>query len=201
MCACCLLGVRCDCVCPFFADGALHEVSSRRRLPARPVTTSHRVHTGLEVGEVVDKLEQTLHRACRHSCVSVLVRAHFVVLTHMSDGVRLRVETYTAQCVRVVCSVSVVAVCVLFLRTGRCTRSHRAGNCQHAIPKGETSDRSPLHTPDTHSPNLACSRTRIPSHLLSPGLLGNQSRVSKVCQSLPRRLLRQRTDQCPKWWW
>ena len=33
--------------------------------------------------------------------------------------------------------------------------------------------------------------SRIPSHLLSPGLLGNQGRVSKVCQSSPRRPLRQ----------
>ena len=62
-------------VCVLFADGALREVSSHRRLPARPVTTSHRVHTGLEVGEVVDKFEQTLRtqRVCSHSCVTVLV--------------------------------------------------------------------------------------------------------------------------------
>ena len=41
------------------------------------------------------RFEQTLHRTCRHSCVSVLVRAHCVLLTHMSDGVRLRVVAYT----------------------------------------------------------------------------------------------------------
>ena len=116
---------------------------------------------------MVDKLEQTLHRACRHSCVSVLVRAHFVVLTHVSEGVRLRVETYTAQCVRVVCSVSVVTVCVLFLRTGRCTRSHRASDCQHAFPKGETSDRSQSHTGHT-LPQPCVQQNQDPKPLALP---------------------------------
>ena len=73
----CVVSARCpSCLCvSFFADGALREVSPRQRLPARPVTTSHRVHTGLEVGEVVDKFEQTLRtqRVCSHSCVTVLV--------------------------------------------------------------------------------------------------------------------------------
>ena len=40
--------------------------------------------------------------------------------------------------------------------------------------------------PDTHAPSLCARRTRIPSHLLPPGLPGNDGRGSKVCQSLPR---------------
>ena len=43
------------------------------------------------------------------------------------------------------------SVCVSFLRTGRCARSHRTGDCQHALPKGETSVRSPPHD-RTHTP-------------------------------------------------
>ena len=40
----------------FFADGALREVSPHWPLSASQVTTSYRVRTGLEVGEVVDVL-------------------------------------------------------------------------------------------------------------------------------------------------
>ena len=42
-------------------------------------------------------------------------------------------------------------LCVSFLRTGRCARSHRTGDCQHAFPMGETSVRSPPHD-RTHTP-------------------------------------------------
>ena len=79
-----------------------------------------------------------------------------------------------------------------FSRTGRCARSHRTGLCQHAFPKEETLVRRRRINWTHTSPTSACCRTRIPSHLLSPDLLGNQGRVSKVCQSLPRRPLRQR---------
>ena len=54
---------------------ALHEVSPHWPLPTRQETTSHRVHTGLEVGEVVDLFETDTTRACCPSCVTVLVRA------------------------------------------------------------------------------------------------------------------------------
>ena len=124
------------------------------------------------------KRERSTWLRCRHvdqvnTCVTVLVRAHCVLLTHMSDGVQLRVVAHTAQCVRVVCSVSVLFVCTFFLRLGRCTRSHRTGLCQHAFRKGETSVHCTPHVWDTHSPNLCARSTRIPSHLLSPGLPGN----------------------------
>ena len=73
--------------------------------------------------------EKTLHHVCRHSCVSVLVRAHCVLLTLMSDGERLRVVSYTAQCVRVDCLASVLFAWTFFffLRPGRCARSHCTG--------------------------------------------------------------------------
>ena len=85
----------------------------------------------------------------------------------MSDGVRLRVVSYTAQCVRVVCSVSVVSV-YPFLRLGHCTRSHRTGLCQHAFPKGETS----VHcTPDVSGytlPQPLCAQYQDPEPLALP---------------------------------
>ena len=96
----------------------------------------------------------------------MLVRAHCVLLTHTSDGVRLRVVSYTAQCVRVVCSVSVVSV-YPFLRLGHCTRSHRTGLCQHAFPKGETSVHCTPDVWDTHSPNL-CAQYPDPEPLALP---------------------------------
>ena len=73
------------------------------------------------------------------------------------DGVRLRVVAYIAQCVRVVCSVSDLFVCTLFMRPGRCTKSNRTGLCQHAFPRGETSVHFTPDVQDTHSPNSMCA--------------------------------------------
>ena len=212
MCAWCLLGVRRVSVCALFANGALREVSTRQRLPARQETTSHRVHTGSEVGEVVDKFEQTLRNVCAISRVQSLVchsacAAHCACVTHLSDCVRLRDVSCTAQCVRGVCSVSVVSVCPF------CGPGFARGLTAPATASTLSLRERPRYarrrvTGHTHTTS-ACSRTRIPSHLLSPGLRGNQGRDSKVCQSLPRRPLRQRfpavpladrTDQCPNWW-
>ena len=81
----------------------------------------------------------------------------------MSDGVRLRVVAYTAQCVRVVCSVSVFFVCTLFLRPVRCTRSHHTGLCQHAFPKGVHAGRSG-HTLS----QLLCAQYQDPEPLALP---------------------------------
>ena len=94
------------CLCVLVVYGALHEVSPRWPLPAHQVTTSHRVHTGLEVGEVVDKFEADTTRACSLSCVTVLVRALRVSDTH---GRQRAVAWYTAQC-----------VCVLSVRCPLC---------------------------------------------------------------------------------
>ena len=56
----------------------------------------------------------------------------------MSDSVLLRVVSYTAQCVRVVCSVSSF-LCVPFFASGALHEVSRTGLCQHAFPEGETS--------------------------------------------------------------
>ena len=83
VCVCCLLGDRCVCVCVLSVYGALHEVSPHWHLPARQETTSHKVHTGLEVGEVVDKFEADAAQQCPRSRVTVLVRALRVRDTHV----------------------------------------------------------------------------------------------------------------------
>ena len=58
------------------------------------------------------------------------------------------------------------------------------------LPARERPRFAARHTPWTHTPNLCARRTRIPP-LLSPGLSGNQGRVSRLRQSLPRRPLEQ----------
>ena len=88
-----------------------------------------------------------------------------------SDSVLLRVVSYTAQCVRVVCSVSSF-LCVPFLRLERCTRSPRTGLCQHAFLR-ERPQCNARRTSRIHTPQPLGAQTRIPSQLLSPGLQGN----------------------------
>ena len=109
-CAECLLVVRV--VCVLFAGGALREVSSYRRLPARPVTTSHRVHTGLEVGEVVDKFEADAAQQCVSSLACHRACAvHCVLVTHQSDDVRLRWTPCRVRGVSACCPCSVCPFC------------------------------------------------------------------------------------------
>ena len=113
------------------------------------------------------------------------------------------------------CLLGVRRVCVCpFLRTGRCAVSHRASDCQHAFPKGETSVRSPSHD-RTHTPPtsvragpgsratcspLACLRTKAASaggvspclaDLLGKGLTNarNGGGDSRSLAGRPTRLL------------
>ena len=79
----------------------------------------------------------------------------------MSDGVRLRVVSYTSKCVRVVCVYP-------FLRPGHCTRSHRTGLCQHVFFYGR--DLSALHARRSGYtlPQLLCAQYQDPDPLALP---------------------------------
>ena len=138
-------------------------------------------------------------RGCRDACCAL----HTTPLYACMHVCMYACETacgcivYRAVCVCVLCTRCPLCLCVFFLCTERCMNSHRTGTRQHAFPEGETSFSSSSHTPDTHSTNLCACRTRIPSHLLSPGLPGNQGRGSRECQFLPRGPLRQRFPAVP----
>ena len=111
----------------------------------------------------------------------------------MRDSVRLR---STPRSVCVVCSASAVSVCPFFM-DGALREVSPHWPLPARLPYGRDLG-SPATQDRTHAlPNLCARRTRIPSHLLSPGLPGNQGRVSKVCQSLPRRPLGQRLPAVP----
>ena len=87
-------------------------------------------------------------------------------------------------------------LCVQFLRPGRCTRSHRTGLCQHAFPKGETSVHCTPDVQDTHSPNSYVRSTRIPSHLLSPGLQGTEAASARCVHPCLANLLGMAWKRC-----
>ena len=199
--ACCLLGVL-VCVCvPLFASGALHEVPTHLACASTP---GHYPRTectqGWRSGRWWTAFEQTLHSA-RHSRVSVLVRAHCVLLTHLSDGMLLRVVTYTAQCVRVVCSVS-LCVCVYPFCVWGVARGPHALACASTPslrerPRCNACLTFGIHTPPTTgraascSP-LACKGTKVASaRCVKPcfaDLLGN---VFETLGSVKH--------QCPRW--
>ena len=137
VCGVCLVSVLF--VCTLFASEALHEVSPHWPVPARTVTTSHRMHTGMEVGEVVDKFEADTTRACCLSCVTVLVRALRVSDAHERQRT---FAWYTAQRVCGVCLVSVVSVCTLFA-SGALHEVSPHWPLPARFRKGETSVRGP----------------------------------------------------------
>ena len=112
------------------------------------------------------------------------------------------VAWYTAQSECFVCSVSVVSVCP------SCVRCVARGLTALALASTPSPGRdlgSPLvaHLGHTLSQPL-CAQDQDPEPLALPGLSGNQGRVCRWCQFLPRGALGQRlpavlrTDQCPK---
>ena len=66
-----------------------------------------------------------------------------------SDGVRLRVVSYTTQCVRVVCSVSVVCVCVRGVARGLTTLALASTPSLRERPRRTARWTSGTHTPLT----------------------------------------------------
>ena len=119
---------------------------------------------------------------------------------------RRAVARDTAQSVRSVCLLSVCCACPFFT-DGALREVSPHWPLPARLPKGRDLGSPAIHDSTHTLPTSVRCRTRIPSHLLSPGLHGNQDRVSRWCQLLPRRPLRQklpaehRTDQCWKWWW
>ena len=82
----------------------------------------------------------------------------------MNDCERLRDVSYTAQCVRGVCLVSVVSVCVLF-----CGRGVARGLIAPATARTPSLRERPRFArrriPDTHSPNLCVQQNQDPEPL------------------------------------
>ena len=113
----------------------------------------------------------------------------------MRDSVRLR-STPRRACVCVVCSVSVVSVCVLLV-FGALHEVSPQWPLPARLPQGRDLG-SPLVTHLGHTlPQPLCAQVQDPEPSLSPGLSGNQGRVSRWCQPLPRRPLRQRLLAVP----
>ena len=111
-------------------------------------------------------------------------------MNEWSDGVRWRVVACTAQCVRVVCSVSVLFVCTLFA-SGALHEVSPHWPLPARLPKGR--DLSALHgrcPGHTHSPNSCVRSTGIPSHLLSPGLQGTKAASARCVNPCLADLLR-----------
>ena len=74
-----------------------------------------------------------------------------------------------AECllvVRLVC-------CVSFFTDGALREVSPHGPLPARLPQGRDLDSPPPHDRTHTLPTSACCRTRIPSHLLSPGLPGN----------------------------
>ena len=101
---------------------------------------------------------------------------------------RLRVVAYTAQRVRVVCSVSVLFVCTLFA-SGALHEVSPHWPLPARLPKGETSVHCTPDVQDIHSPNLCARSTRILSHLLSPGLQGTKAASARCVNPCLANLL------------